>query len=118
MRGPKNPDLLRLPSARERARSSTRYSTPRKWGAKTIYAVIHQAWIQAMSTCKVSGSVRALSDYSSTSKATASRLRQAANDGAGEFGSRRLDYARFPACTSTLPASIFGSRIRRSTRSQ
>lgn len=118
MRGPKNPDLLRLPSARERARSSTRYSTPRKWGAKTIYAVIHQAWIQAMSTCKVSGSVRALSDYSSTSKATASRLRQAANDGAGEFGSRRLDYGRFPACTSTLPASIFGSRIRRSTRSR
>lgn len=118
MRGPKNPDLLRLPSARERARSSTRYSTPRKWGAKTIYAVIHQAWIQAMSTCKVSGSVRALSDYSSTSKATASRLRQAANDGAGEFGSRRLNYARFPACTSTLPASIFGSRIRRSTRSR
>ncbi len=65
-------------------------------GAKTIYAAIHQAWIQPISTCKVSGPVRALSDNSSASKATASRLRQAANDCAGEFGSRRLAYIRFP----------------------
>lgn len=119
IRGRKNPYPLRSAPACERARSSARYSTPREWGAETIYAVIHQAWIQAMSAGKVSGPAWAPRDNSSASKATVPRIRQDANDGTGEFGSRRLGRTRFlPLVPRHYLPQYFGSRIERSTRNR